>query len=184
MTTLKWQGTYSDYLASERWKQLARYVKSQFNDRCALCGVSDSLHVHHNSYERVGCELDGDLICLCASCHAKHHNRKLSEHQGTELWFLLTLLKHRGVVPEVSRVFPAEELSVPQYREIYTDLIRASTDNRAKQSALTDELLDLTANEIDEFLKVLDRLDRVGLLACAPEQLAERMTKRLRGGAA
>ena len=81
-------------------------------------------------------------------------------------------------------MFPAEELSVPQYREIYTDLIRASTDNRAKQSALTAEVLGLTANEIDEFLKVLDRLDRVGLLACAPEQLAERMTKRLRGGAA
>jgi hypothetical protein len=34
---------------------------------------TDALEVHHRTYERLGCELAGDLVVLCHACHAVHH---------------------------------------------------------------------------------------------------------------
>ncbi|UCF52501.1 MAG: hypothetical protein JSV48_25330 [Bradyrhizobium sp.] len=42
---------------------------------CRLCPAAASdgtlLEAHHRTYERFGCEADGDLTALCRNCH--HH---------------------------------------------------------------------------------------------------------------
>ena len=76
---------YQEYLKTDHWKRLRSIaVKAAEIDgvaHCALCdAVSDgpnavTMHVHHKTYERRGAELPGDLIVLCASCHAKFHGK-------------------------------------------------------------------------------------------------------------
>jgi hypothetical protein len=36
-------------------------------------GGSEGLQVHHQSYDRLGCELDKDLALLCQECHSQLH---------------------------------------------------------------------------------------------------------------
>ncbi len=66
---------YKDYLKTEHWKQLARMAKENADNKCQLCNSGGELHAHHRTYERVGCEKDGDVICLCADCHGKFHDK-------------------------------------------------------------------------------------------------------------
>lgn len=41
---------------------------------CEICGVCCfSLQVHHLNYDRLGKELDSDLMALCESCHRTVH---------------------------------------------------------------------------------------------------------------
>ena len=48
--------------------------------RCQVCNTDKSiLDTHHRTYERLGRELDGDLIVLCRDCHRIfHENGKLA----------------------------------------------------------------------------------------------------------
>ncbi len=41
--------------------------------RCQACNEKTSLHVHHRTYKRRGCELNRDVIALCADCHGVFH---------------------------------------------------------------------------------------------------------------
>lgn len=67
-------GMYSEYLQSEYW-QLVRKQIHQRDRVCCRCGNDEKLHVHHLTYEHVKSELDhlGDLVLLCADCHAEAH---------------------------------------------------------------------------------------------------------------
>lgn len=65
---------YKPYISSPRWRnnpaRLAELKASGF--RCRLCYASEDeaeLQVHHRTYERLGCELAGDLLTLCKDCH-------------------------------------------------------------------------------------------------------------------
>lgn len=67
---------YAAYLQSDHWRSLRRWALERAGARCQLCNTSEeTLHVHHRTYERLGAELPQDLTVLCASCHAKFHNR-------------------------------------------------------------------------------------------------------------
>jgi len=70
--------SYSEYLLGEHWRGKVRpAVLERAGHRCQLCGAMDkTLHVHHNSYERLGNELPWDLIVLCEDCHAKYHGKR------------------------------------------------------------------------------------------------------------
>jgi len=65
---------YRDYIASPAWKARADHARQRAGQRCQLCNKKGQLHVHHRTYERLGRELDGDLIVLCASCHKHFHS--------------------------------------------------------------------------------------------------------------
>lgn len=66
---------YLDYLKTQEWIR-RRIVKLQIAEyRCQLCNSSESLQVHHRTYERLGCEKMGDLLVLCRACHAHFHER-------------------------------------------------------------------------------------------------------------
>jgi len=62
----------SDYYQSQAWaeKRTARLKIDGF--KCAKCGFTRALEVHHINYERLGNEdVSRDLITLCKKCHNK-----------------------------------------------------------------------------------------------------------------
>jgi 5-methylcytosine-specific restriction endonuclease McrA len=66
---------YRKYLSSSDWRsnpvRLREFETSGF--QCRLCPNSvaqgHALEAHHRTYERLGCEADGDLTALCPNCH-------------------------------------------------------------------------------------------------------------------
>ena len=75
---------YEAYLASPEWGRMKKWAKSHYGNKCALCGSSDEIHVHHTNYKRLGREYPEDLSLLCKWCHAKHHTpaRDYSDPDG------------------------------------------------------------------------------------------------------
>jgi hypothetical protein len=66
---------YNRYITSAYW--LARrdaYWRSH-PKICQACGSGDDIQLHHQTYERVGHELDEDLVPLCQVCHSLVHQR-------------------------------------------------------------------------------------------------------------
>ena len=73
---------YREYLQTPEWQNLRiRKLKLAYFS-CQLCNVSNvSLHVHHKTYERRGCEYLNDLIVLCHKCHEVFHSHH-KNHRG------------------------------------------------------------------------------------------------------
>ncbi len=65
---------YVGYLGTKWWKQRRLRALKLGKYRCKGCGIQENcdLHVHHLTYERLGCEEDDDLEVLCSECHGKH----------------------------------------------------------------------------------------------------------------
>lgn len=56
--------------------ELRRELLRRAAGRCEICGkalVWHSTHVHHLTYERLGCERPDDLLVLCLRCHERQH---------------------------------------------------------------------------------------------------------------
>jgi len=73
--------SYTDDLQDERWYRRRREVVERGGNRCANCGRTDHLEVHHEAYipGRRAWEYGDDLlVCLCDECHA---NRQIDEDQ-------------------------------------------------------------------------------------------------------
>lgn len=68
---------YKEYINSQEWREKAKKIRKRDGNVCRLCNSKDKeLHVHHSTYDRLGCEDDNDLITLCAPCHKKFHNKQ------------------------------------------------------------------------------------------------------------
>lgn len=67
---------YAAYIASPEWRAKAEAIKARDGYHCRLCFRTVSLEVHHSTYERLGAELDTDLITLCHDCHTAFHERR------------------------------------------------------------------------------------------------------------
>ena len=65
---------YQEYLNSAHWKEASAQCREEYDNRCAICGSTESLNVHHWTYERLGDEDPKDLICLCQICHKRLHH--------------------------------------------------------------------------------------------------------------
>jgi hypothetical protein len=65
---------YAAYLKTAHWQDVRQRALGRAEGRCQLCGTAGSLDVHHNTYERRGKERPSDVIALCRTCHAKHHD--------------------------------------------------------------------------------------------------------------
>lgn len=69
--------TYQAYLNSAHWKSVRVATLERYEGKCALnINHDDAIHIHHRTYERLGEELPEDVIPLCASCHAKFHDKE------------------------------------------------------------------------------------------------------------
>lgn len=66
---------YQEYLRTEYWKEVRRLIHIYYGERCMLCKSGSDLRVHHNSYDRLGCEYYSDLILVCHTCHSKIHGK-------------------------------------------------------------------------------------------------------------
>lgn len=66
---------YRDYLETDHWKDIRKQMLKRAHFSCQLCSAKGELHVHHRTYENRGNEQYGDLIVLCANCHAKFHDK-------------------------------------------------------------------------------------------------------------
>lgn len=67
---------YENYIHSNAWRSRRKRALRIGHNRCAMCGSTISLQVHHLSYKHLGHELDNELVVLCASCHKKVHSRR------------------------------------------------------------------------------------------------------------
>jgi 5-methylcytosine-specific restriction endonuclease McrA len=61
---------YDQYLKTPHWQRTRERVLRWYGRRCAKCGATERLEVHHKTYERLGCELMADLEILCEKCHS------------------------------------------------------------------------------------------------------------------
>jgi hypothetical protein len=67
--------TYSEYISSPAWRnspaRLREFEAARYECRLCPAAASDgiTLEAHHRTYERFGCEADGDLTALCRECH-------------------------------------------------------------------------------------------------------------------
>ena len=67
--------SYANYLKTKVWNETRKKKLKESGYKCQLCSKTDTeLHVHHNTYERIGNEEMSDLIVLCEDCHKKFHN--------------------------------------------------------------------------------------------------------------
>ena len=92
---------YQAYITSSRWRNSpARQAELEAAGyRCRVCYRPDSeveLQVHHRTYERLGCELPGDLLSVCAECHG-------------EITSFLRRRRYREYTPRIFDVVPAIE---------------------------------------------------------------------------
>lgn len=66
---------YLRFLKTRYWKDVSDAVKERDGNKCAYCGSTSSLEVHHITYNHHGDEFENldDLVCLCHNCHSKEH---------------------------------------------------------------------------------------------------------------
>jgi len=77
---------YNKYILTSRWKHLRAAVFERDNHTCQLCGSTDFLHCHHNTYVRLSVEEMSDLITYCARCHKRHHIDQDMEREREQIW--------------------------------------------------------------------------------------------------
>ena len=61
------QMNLSEYYSTPHWRKRSKDFR-QSQGRCAKCGATENLQVHHRRY-RFFREKDNDLECLCSDCH-------------------------------------------------------------------------------------------------------------------
>lgn len=69
---------YSDFLKTPYWKAIAEKIKKKAEFKCQICGNTQDLIAHHNTYKNHGLEINNlqDLICICKNCHEHFHLEK------------------------------------------------------------------------------------------------------------
>lgn len=68
---------YRKYIASDAWREKAEARKEFDGHKCALCGKTEGLQVHHIHYRTFMNEnVEQDLITLCKDCHNDVHEEK------------------------------------------------------------------------------------------------------------
>lgn len=79
---------YTKYLNSPEWKRIRNSVLERDNFRCAVCGTSTGLNVHHITYKNIFNEQENlsDLVTLCRKCHKtihSPHRRTVYQYNGS-----------------------------------------------------------------------------------------------------
>ncbi len=64
---------YAEYLRTAHWQRIRSLALEAAGRACELCSATESLEVHHRTYERLGFERPDDVIALCRDCHGDHH---------------------------------------------------------------------------------------------------------------
>lgn len=76
---------YNVYLKSDEWQNLRHQIQEKYDYKCACCGSSETLNIHHLYYVnlRYGAKDDEkNLVCLCEDCHMRFHRVKEAEDKA------------------------------------------------------------------------------------------------------
>ena len=65
--------SYADYLRSPHWQDVRAKALKRAEEACSICHDRTAVQVHHNNYDRLGRELDSDVVVLCRKCHGIYH---------------------------------------------------------------------------------------------------------------
>ena len=65
---------YRKYLKSEWWQDRRLKALEIGGNKCAICGATEHLQVHHLNYDHRWCERDEDLEVRCGDCHMPKSN--------------------------------------------------------------------------------------------------------------
>lgn len=90
---------YGQYMDSDDWTAKRRlfFADTTLPKVCMGCG-SDTVELHHLTYERLGFELLTDLAPLCHTCHLKLHKMDpLAGRKGGLLAFRKSLIYDFGI---------------------------------------------------------------------------------------
>ena len=76
-------GSYRELLFDERWLKKRAHIIQRDNFRCAICGSTEKLVVHHKQYHKTQSDQkchpwdydDKYLVTLCESCHQRGHRK-------------------------------------------------------------------------------------------------------------
>lgn len=70
---------YDEYMQSDKWRERKRKLFKKRGYVCEMCGASGlPLDVHHKNYDRLGRELDDDLLIVCREeCHPKADRERI-----------------------------------------------------------------------------------------------------------
>lgn len=66
--------TYELYLKTKHWLKVHGRYRKNHPKICSMCQHVSNIHLHHLTYDRIGREVDSDLIWLCKSCHKLVHS--------------------------------------------------------------------------------------------------------------
>jgi hypothetical protein len=66
---------YTTYLQTDAWRARRERTLLLAGYTCQHCGRAKATDAHHLTYDRLGCERDGDLLALCEPCHGALHGR-------------------------------------------------------------------------------------------------------------
>lgn len=118
---------YESYIGSETWRRRrARWLSA--NGRwCRGCGRTEDIRLHHKTYDRMGRELNTDLVALCTTCHQAVHDYhqtritrfgKASLFESTDDW--LALVESQRGEPS-SRLVPPTDFVPLNKRKTYEE---------------------------------------------------------------
>lgn len=68
---------YAEYLRTAHWQRVRELALDRAGHQCELCSHTETLEVHHRTYERLGFERPADVIALCHDCHRDFHRSLL-----------------------------------------------------------------------------------------------------------
>lgn len=67
---------WADQYTSEAWTRTSEYTKERDGNRCAVCGATEGLQVHHSYYSsdrKIHEYNHEDLLTVCDGCHEHLH---------------------------------------------------------------------------------------------------------------
>ncbi|HET8846073.1 MAG TPA: hypothetical protein VFN35_31715 [Ktedonobacteraceae bacterium] len=61
---------FKEYITTPEWQETQKAALKRAGNQCQLCRATGvALNAYHTTYENVGCELETDLLVLCAGCY-------------------------------------------------------------------------------------------------------------------
>jgi hypothetical protein len=158
---------YPAYLRSPHWKaKRADYRCSSQPQEC-ICGETESLQLHHMTYDRIGDEALTDLTPLCGSCHNMIHELERRGDIGLDLTGFVNeerAKRHQAEQAAKQDVLDAEAASEQKQREkLPLDVRMSAAMKRAERNRLwTDVSKDFRAiaRRLTEIERKLDRAER------------------------
>lgn len=113
---------YREYLESPEWKATRAKALERGDNKCAVCGRTDTLEVHHNTYDRIGAELPTDLVVLCNYHHSTIHTcQERDENYGIPRMCREDVESHIRCF--INSIAPIKEIVNPHYRRIARDAV-------------------------------------------------------------